>query len=121
MAICAESSNHIVVNAFLLAFYLRCIEQNGGRGNVGETWQERMSDGDKFPAKDPLCAIFWPQVGFSCPRPFLKYLVIRIFLKLIKSVPWPGFHLIKSRYLPGQILIAAALFGLVPKVFFKLL
>ena len=44
----------------------------GGGGNVGETWQERMSDGDKFPAKDPLCAIFWPQVGFSCPRLFLK-------------------------------------------------
>ena len=36
MAICAESSNHIVVNAFLLAFYLRCIEQNGGEGGAAK-------------------------------------------------------------------------------------
>ena len=74
MAICAESSNHIVVNAFLLAFYLRCIEQNGGEG--GAMWVKRGKKGWAMGTNSPQKTHFVPFSGlksdFPAPGSFQK-------------------------------------------------
>ena len=79
--------------------------------------------GTNSPQKTHFVPFSGLKSDFPAPGSFQKddILLSDFCMKLIKSVPWPDFHFVKSRYLPGQILIAAALFGLVPKVFFKLL